>query len=126
MKKITRLRENDETDTRCSTVSTTTTENERKRTRVTDSSLKPITGSLKLRLDTSMGHWPVTAHRRNANCQLHYWASGTRKYKNVVLCQECNVYLCTDRCYEIFHTCWDVQCEKQELRRDISKIGINC
>lgn len=125
-KKITRLRENDETDTRCSTVSTMTTENERKRTRVTDSSLKPITGSLKLRLDTSMGHWPVTAHRRNANCQLHYWASGIRKYKNVVLCQECNVYLCTDRCYEIFHTCWDVQCEKQELRRDISKIGINC
>ena len=92
------------------------------RSRISVSGLNPITGSLKCRLDKSLPHWPLAIAKQDTklfNCQLHYWATGKRIYQNVQYCKECNISLCTDKCYEIFHTCWDLASQKDKIRAEI-------
>lgn len=96
----------------------TTTSSRRSRSRISASALNPMTGSLKCRLDRSLPHWPSAPSKdevKKFTCQVHYWAAGIRKYKNVQCCKECNVSLCTEGCFELFHTCWDITSEKRRL-----------
>ena len=104
----TRHRE-DQTQERCSIsiMSTTAMSTTSRISRIYDSALNPITGTLKCRMNRSLGHWPLvpSIHRiKKSNCQLHYWATGKLKYSNVEFCKDYNVSLCTDNCFEVFHT----------------------
>ena len=102
-----------------SSLSTNTNESQR-RSRVSSSSLHPITGSLKCRMNRCVHHWPSPADtsKYTVHCQLHFWATGKRVYKNVQVCKECNVSLCTDKCYERFHMTWDLVEEKESIARE--------
>ena len=54
--------------------------------RLSNTSLMPITRSLNHRLNKSLGHWllsPALNHIKKSNCQLHYWTTG--KWNVVVL-----------------------------------------
>ena len=104
-----------------STATTTST----KRSKIADISLHPISGSLRSRLDKLGDHWLASAskhHIKKSNCQLHYWATGKRKYSNVACCKCCKVSLCTDNCFEVFHTVWNLterkECMKIEMMKD--------
>ena len=79
-----------------------------RRSRISERSLHPLTGSLKHRLNNLLPHWATTSTNPQHYCQLHYWATGKRKYQNVIQCKECNVVLCTDGCNERYHTDWDL------------------
>ena len=99
-----------------------------KRRRISDTSLDPLDGSLKCRLNHSVDHWPSKAtlepsSKSKPACQLHRWACGhkVRKRRNVVYCQECDVNLCTDQCYRLFHTKWDIVAAKDEIRDELNK-----
>ena len=88
-------------------------------TRISDIELNPMTVTLKCRMDISLGHWPSVPsrhHIKKLNFQLHYWATGKRKYSNVEFCKYCNVSLCTDNCFEVFHTTWDLEDKKQTCK----------
>ena len=52
---------------------------------------------------------------------MHWWVTGKRKYKNFDFCKECNVSLYTDGCYELFHTCWYIESERENLRLAFEK-----
>ena len=56
-----------------------------RRPRIYDPSINPFTGSLKHRLNHALPHWCTTITSVQSYCQLHYWATGTRKCNNVVL-----------------------------------------
>ena len=108
-----------------SSISTATTSTTR-RCRISNSTLHPISGTLKCRLNKSLAHWPSSSskhHLKKSNCQLHFWATGKRKYSNVEFCKQCNVSLCTENCYEVFHTVWDLnerkECMKIEMVNEI-------
>ena len=69
-----------------SSMSTITNTDFPKRSRLSNTSLIPITRSLKDRIKKSLGHWPSSPalnHIKKSNCQLHYWATGKRKYSSV-------------------------------------------
>ena len=90
-----------------SSMSTTATPNTPRRSRIYDSALNPITGTLKWIMNRSLGHWtlvPSIHHIKKSNFQLHYWDTGKRKYIIVGFCKDCNVSLCTDNWFEVFHT----------------------
>ena len=102
--------------------STSTSSKGAKRVRFCNSSLHPLTGSLRGRLNHSSvcGHWPTKPHKLDY-CQLCCWVysdgnNRKRKYQNVVRCSECNISLCVGYCYEIFHDVWNLQLEKQKIR----------
>ena len=89
-----------------------------RRSRVSDSSLHPLNGTLKCRMNTALPHWPSPAEGNSFSsqyCQLHLWACDTRKYANCILCRDCNVNLCT-QCFTEFHTTWDLVAEKDALK----------
>lgn len=90
-----------------------------KRSRISDSALHPTKGSLNCRLGNCASHWPKPpkGKSRQIYCQLHKWAGGRRKYKDVAYCVECNVNLCLT-CYERFHSTWDLVAEKSELKQN--------
>ena len=115
-----RQRQDDESVSTVSTCSINTgTSRGGSRSRISVSGLNPLTGSLKCRLDKSLPHWPSPPTKHDAklfNCQLYYWATGKRVYQNVQYCKECNVSLCTDTCYEIFHTCWDIASQEEKIK----------
>ena len=96
--------------------SSLTSTNSNRRFRICDSSLHPLTGSLKCRLNSTLEHWPSPPPKASMNCQLHYWLTSQRKYKDVQYCKTCNVSLCTEYCYECFHTEWDILSQKSELK----------
>ena len=99
-----------------SSMSTTVTSTTSIISRIYDSALNPITGTLKCRMNISLGHWPSAPsrhHIKKSNCQFHYWATGKHKYINVGFCKDFNVILCTDNCFELFHTTWDLEDKKQ-------------
>ena len=66
-----------------SSMSTNTADTIR-RSRVCNSSLHPINGSLKCRL-RKCDHLPTAPEngKYRFHCQLHFWATGKRKYSNV-------------------------------------------
>ena len=90
------------------------------RERFSDTSLHPVSGRLRARLDySSCKHWPVPTKKKESHCQLHWWASSGAKtcrvHKNTVLCEECNVHLCSGYCYRVFHEVWDLVAEKEGI-----------
>ena len=92
-----------------------------RRARVCDSSVHPITGAIKCRLKECVHHWhiaPDNGAGYRYHCQFYYWASRIRKYTNVQVCKDCNVSLCTDGCYERFHTAWGLLGEKEQISQD--------
>ena len=100
-------------------MSKTTTSTTSIRSRIYDIALNPITRTLKCRTNRSLGHWPSVPsrhHIKKSNCQLHYWAKGKRKYSNVEFCKDCNFNLCTDNCFEVFHTTWYLEDKKQTCK----------
>ena len=80
----------------------------KRRARVSEKSLHPRKGKLRCRLNHSFNHWPCPApkdaNKNNAPCQMHWWLFNQKRASNVAHCPTCNVTLCVDRCYEIFHT----------------------
>ena len=104
---------NSSSETASVTTASTMTTSTRGRNTVCTSSVNPFTGSLKCRLNQGLPHWPSPA-QSSYHCQLHYWASGIRKYKNIEICKVCNVALCTDDCYRQFHTEWELDMMKKE------------
>ena len=95
-----------------------------KRYRLSKTSLMPITGSLKHHLNKSLGHWPsilALKHIKKSNCQLHYWATGKRKCSSVAYCKDFRVGLCTDKCYEVLHSMWDIGSQKENMRVKIDQ-----
>ena len=94
--------------------------NSTRRSRVSDSSLDPTTGSLKCRVNAITLHWPSAPDTTKyaIHRQLYLWAIGLRKYQNIQHCKECNVSLCTDNCYERFHTTWNLQDEKEAVMEE--------
>ena len=108
-----------------STLSTnSSTSSGTKHGRISDCSLDPHNGSLRCHLDITVDHWSATVmNDKGGNkrvCQIHHWACGhgTQKKENVVYCEECNVHLCTDGCYRIFHTKFDLKGDKDRIRDD--------
>jgi len=104
------------------TVSSLGTERTR-RPRFCDASLDPMSGICRKRLDRTLGHWPYPG-KRTDYCQLHRWATGSscknnRVYTNVVKCIDYNVALCAGDCFMIFHSEWDLQKEKHNIRNDV-------
>ena len=95
---------------------TTTSDSSQRRTRISENSLDPLVGSLKCRLNHTLPHWPKTSSCKQHYCQLCYWASRKRKYQNVVLCRSCNVVICTDGCFDHFHTEWDLDAKRSVIK----------
>ena len=76
-----------------STLTSNSTGGGQKKDSITDFTLDPDSGSLKRRLNHSVGHWPTRGDRgneeRKGHCQLHKWACGNnvRKRSNTAYCQ---------------------------------------
>ena len=69
---------------------------------ITDDSLHPEFGRLRLRLNKHLDHLPAeTNSSTSARCGFHRWL-GHETCKSVSFCATCNVNLCV-RCYKIFH-----------------------
>ena len=85
----------------------------RKRARVNDQSLDPISGSLMCRLDKSQCHLPrsnlMELKKRSFRCALHRWIHRRFEQKDmVIICTTCNIPLCIN-CYKPFHAVANVQ-----------------
>ena len=59
-----------------STISTITTSESSRHTKITNTSLHPSTGLLRCRLNTTVQHLPVKSKNQKPRCQLHSWAKG--------------------------------------------------
>ena len=73
-------------------------------------------------MNRPLGHWPLVPpkdHIKKLNCQLQYWATGEYKYSNVEFCKDCNVSLCTDNCFGVFHNTWDLEDKKQARKTEM-------
>ena len=95
-----------------------------KRYWLSNTSLMPITGSLKHQLNKLLGHWPSSLalnHIKKSNCQLNYWATGKRKCSSVAYCKDCRVSLCTDKYYEVFHSMWDIGSQKENMKVEMEQ-----
>ena len=95
-----------------------------KRSWLSNTSIIPITGSLKHQLNKSLGHWPSSPalnHIKKSNCQMHYWDTGKRKYSSVAYCKDCKFSLCTDKCYEVFHSMWDNGSQKENMKVEMEQ-----
>ena len=79
-------------------------EDNRGATRLTVCSVHPYDGSLKMRLDRKLPHFPKRQDNINCRCQLHGFLKMNRSRAKVMYCKDCNVNLCID-CWQTFHTC---------------------
>ena len=78
------------------------THNTRKFKVVSDRSLDPTTGLLKIRLTEGI-HFPSPSDKKDPVFQLHSWACIGKKYrKGYMLCTKCQVTLCL-KCFVRFH-----------------------
>ena len=103
-------------------ISTTTSRSATKKRKayVSNKSMHPLKGKLRCRLDHSLDHWasepPKDSNHNTPACQLHWWLCGTKKASNVARCPTCNVCLCVNKCYRLFHNEWDPTEKKDELK----------
>ena len=68
---------------------------------INDKSLHHTSHLSKIRLDSSLPHYPQIG-KRNASCALHRWL-GHKTEKDVYFFSTCNVNLCVG-CNKLFHT----------------------
>ena len=87
--------------------------NKRRASTVNDTSLQHTTNLSKIRLDSSLRHYPQIG-RKNARCALHRWL-GYETEKDVYFCPTCNVNLCVP-CNKIFHTTPDIMAIRNLLK----------
>ena len=80
----------------------------------TDKTLHPICGALRARL-VGTDHWPAPCHKKDARCQLHFWATGKKHRSQLLACTRCKVTLCA-HCFIPFHTVEDLVGSKKSLR----------
>ena len=95
-----------------------------KRSWLSNNSLMPITGSFKHRLNKSLGYWPSSPalnHIKKSNSHMHYWATGKRKYSSVAYRKDCRLSICTDKCYEVFHSIWDIGSQRENMRVEMEQ-----
>ena len=121
--RVSRQKQDGEIISTMSTLSTNASSVSSRRSHISASYLNPFTVSSKSRINTSVAHWPSVPSQseiKKCNCQLHWWVTGKSKYKNVAFCKECDVSLCTELCYELFHTCWYIFSQKERLKVDLS------
>ena len=90
-----------------------------RRERISESALNPMDGSLKCQLNCSILHLPVKPkmNKKKTYCQHHYWCNNEQKCSNTVFCYNCNVVLCVNKCYEIFHTKFDLHKMKSKTKK---------
>jgi hypothetical protein len=95
-----------------STLSSLTIDNSFKRaTRVTEGSLDPFDGVLRIRLDENVEHYPVLSRVKRPCCSLCRLVApdkNHRVYHHVYSCDKCSVDLCIP-CFRPFHTISSVQ-----------------
>jgi hypothetical protein len=99
--------------------SSTSIKSNQKGVYVTDDSLNPTHGSLKIRLSGLYHHLPARPQAKDPTCSLHRWASEDNSYKrrgNIMKCECCNVNLCIE-CFNLFHTVEDVKSLKSEVKK---------
>ena len=108
-------------------ICTTASGSKKRKSYVSNKSLHPLKGKLRCRLDHRQDHWPAKApkdaNHNTSPCQLHWWLCGTKKSKNVARCPTCNVTMCVDKCYRIFHTDWDPVANKEAIAAAIEEGG---
>ena len=94
-----------------------------RRSHFSESALHPQDGLLRCHVDRSICHLAVKPQmsKKQAYCQLHYWCTNERRYSNTAFCPNCNVVLCVDRCYELFHSEWYLHQHKHELGKKLRK-----
>jgi hypothetical protein len=86
--------------------------------KVSDASLDPNNGALRIRLDDDQ-HFPVNPTTKRPCCSLCRWVEKEKDVKNrsgIVLCDKCQVSLCID-CFKPFHTVSSVS----KLRSEVVK-----
>ena len=84
---------------------------------VTDKTLHPLNGHLRIRLDYSQQHFPEQPTATKPRCSLHRWARGRHGKavtSSIVKCSICKVHLCI-ACFNIFHKESNVLSKKEEI-----------
>ena len=88
---------------------------------ITDDSIHPAHGSLKIWRSSLYQNYPACPHVKDPTCSLHRWPSEDNSFKkqgNIIRCDCCNINLCID-CFPLFHTVEDVKKLKAEVRKII-------
>ena len=91
---------------------------------ISDESLHPYHGALKIRLSGLYHHCPAHPYAKDPTCSLHWWAADDNAYKrrgNIMRCDCCNVNLCID-CFPLFHRIKDVKRLKSEIKKIIKNV----
>ena len=83
-------------------VSRQTLPSKRRATPFTDKTLDPDTGAIRGRIYGD-DHWPVPSNKKDARCQLHYWATRRKCRSQLLVCCHCKVTLCA-KCFAPYHT----------------------
>ena len=83
-------------------VSSHTLPSKRRATSFTDKTLDPDTGALRGRIYGD-DHWPVPSNKKDARCQLHYWATRRKCRSQILVCSHCKVTLCA-KYFAPYHT----------------------
>ena len=94
-------------------------------TRITDLSIDPRSGDLRIRLSFGPGqHCPDPAVTKNAQCGLHNWAMKETEHQvkrgGLMYCETCNVHLCLP-CWKKFHTIQEVKDVSDAVKKEHSK-----
>ena len=126
-----RRRKRDDEDCSAESSIASSSASSRKRGQWSDTSLHPLTGAHRKRLDRSaMKHWPRPCEKKEDCCQLHRWAFGASKMcrarKNSVHCADCNANLRAGHCYEQFHEAWDLVGEKGDIGKKLEDGTSRC
>ena len=88
----------------------------RKNVKINDEALDPFKGLLKCRLNhNNVMHMPTKVDNpKHKHCQLCYWGTKKKNYKDKLRCDACRVNLCID-CYAIFHQEESIVAKKTKL-----------
>ena len=73
--RVSRHKQDGESISTMSNLSTNASSDLSRRSRISSSSLNPLTGYLKYRINTSVAHWPLAPSQyeiKKCNCQLHW------------------------------------------------------
>ena len=68
-----------------------------------------------------MPMFKATANKKGAKCALHHGAASIDVEAKQLYCTTCKVSLCTDFCFETFHTCQNLVRTKCSLKQKFIK-----